>query len=653
MNNQIKILFVEDVAEDLELIQRALKKGEISFVEKKVDTNKDFIDAIQNFIPDIILSDFKLPLFNGMEALQLRQKYAPETPFILVTGPNNEETAVECMKAGADDYILKDNLTRLSQALISAISKHNLLKYKKQAELALHESEELFRTAFENAASGVCLINSDLNFANVNLTFCSMIGFCKEEILQKQFLDFTFKKDLAISQKNISKLITGKVKNAHFEKRFVHKNGDVIWTSISAGVVRNPINNSIYCVLYVQDISAWKITEEQLKIAKEKAEESDRLKTSFLHNMSHEIRTPMNAIIGFSDLLSLNMDNKPKLEYFINIIKMRSEDLLDIINEILDIARIESGYVSIHPESFCLNSFLIDIYNYFLEYRKKLNKENIVFTIQIEEAAKKAIFTDKVKLKQILVNLINNAFKFTEKGEIAVCCSMEKNNSLKFSVKDTGIGIPQNQINTVFERFAQIEDKIKTHGGTGLGLSIAKGLTQILGGNIWVKSELNHGSTFLFTIPLVNDSYEEKQIKKPDIDLETIKFPKSKKILIVEDDSLNAELLKEFILSTGTQVQITTLGKEAILMEKSFHPDLVLLDIQLPDINGYKVAELMKKENPDIKIIVQTAYAGASDKIKALEAGCDDYISKPIKRSELFSKLNFYLKDPKSENIKI
>lgn len=247
----------------------------------------------------------------------------------------------------------------------------------------------------------------------------------------------------------------------------------------------------------------YKNQNEELLKAKEKAEESDRLKTAFLQNMSHEIRTPMNAIIGFSDLLTSSFDDKAKLKRYTGIISQRSKDLLEIINGILDIAKIESGQLTVNLEEVNLTELCDELFTFFKEYQARLGKQHIQLTLQSEaKDADKVIVTDKTKLKQIFINLLSNAFKFTEEGDIKGGCRYDENHHLLFYVSDTGVGIPADKIDLIFERFTQIsQDSIKSFSGAGLGLPIVKGLLNLLGGEIYIESEVNKGSTFYFRLP--------------------------------------------------------------------------------------------------------------------------------------------------------
>jgi PAS domain S-box-containing protein len=407
-------------------------------------------------------------------------------------------------------------------------------------------------------------------------------------------------------------------------------------------IIKTPIfdnaGNRQVLAIVARDITELQNTRDELLAAKEHAEESDRLKTAFLQNMSHEIRTPMNAIMGFSDLLIENYNNKSKLEKFSEIITLRCNDLLDIVNDILDIAKIESGQLPITKEDCSLNELFTELTSFFQEYQKRIGKQQIKFSLQaLCDPTENTIITDKVKLKQIFINLISNAFKFTNTGTIAGGCKVGKNNELVFYVSDSGIGIHPDKHEYIFERFTQIKHtKNLAYGGTGLGLSIVKGLVELLGGKIWLESEPEKGTTFYFSFP-----YKTSHIAPHEsiiIEQNQAFHFSGKTILIVEDDRYNTEYIKEILSDTGLNIIHTEFGLEAVHIAISQPLDLVLMDIQLPDMNGYEATSQIKKHKPNLGIIAQTAYA--ADKQKALDAGCNDYISKPLKRNLLLNMIN-------------
>ena len=289
---------------------------------------------------------------------------------------------------------------------------------------------------------------------------------------------------------------------SRFENTYKKKNGNVFYANLYIQEIIDENGNKIFEGM-IEDITKRKEDEDNLIRSKIKAEENDRLKTAFLQNISHEIRTPMNAIIGFSGLLVKNIDNRENLEKYAEHINQCSEDLLKIINDILDIAKIESGQLPVNSEECNINELFQELTDFFIAYQKRIGKEQLTFNLKANcDLSEVIIITDKIKLNQILTNLISNAFKFTDSGSIEGGCRFDENHNLIFYVSDTGIGIPSDKHDTIFERLIQLERGLnKTNGGTGLGLPIVKGLIDSLEGKLALVSEEGKGSTFSFTIP--------------------------------------------------------------------------------------------------------------------------------------------------------
>lgn len=381
-----------------------------------------------------------------------------------------------------------------------------------------------------------------------------------------------------------------------------------------------------------------------LEIAKIKAEESDRLKSAFLANMSHEIRTPMNAIMGFSDLLDMEDMPYEKRRVFTKTIKERTKDLLNIINDILDLSRIESHTLKIIQTKGSINNTLVEIKEFFEIRNEELYSKPIAFIVLNELTADQSfIETDFDRIKQIVINLVDNAFKFTLEGSIHLGCKLKDEHTLLFYVSDTGIGITKDKQQLIFERFRQADDSYLTRefGGSGLGLSICKGIIELLNGSIWVESELDKGSSFFFTIPYKPTNSKDGKSEL----LRSVKYDfKGKTILVVEDIIYNQEYLKEILTDTKALLLFADNGKTA-LDELRLHPEIsiVLMDIRLPDINGLDLTKRMLDERKNIKVIAQTAYASSEDQSKCLSAGCVDFISKPISQSILLELLNRHL----------
>lgn len=373
--------------------------------------------------------------------------------------------------------------------------------------------------------------------------------------------------------------------------------------------------------------------ELQLQNARNKAEESDRLKSAFLSNMSHEIRTPLNAIIGFSQLLQQQEINKENQQQYLNLIQSSGSNLLNLINDIIDISKIEAKELSTESTPCHLNKLINEILDFFKQEQIRKGKTNILLTSQLGLSNQQAqIIIDPFRLRQILTNLMDNALKFTHKGQIQIGYYLQNDQMLQFYIKDTGIGIPEKKQKVIFNRFRQADDShTREYGGTGLGLTISQRLTKIMGGTMWVESTPQKGSSFFFTIPYTYNPSEELETEKK-LDSSLLK---GKRILLVDDHKPNLTILKEMLMITKMELFMARNGSEAIKINRENHMDLILLDLQMPVMNGYEVLKQIKKENPQIKIVAQTAYALAQEKEEILARGFDDYIAKPIIQKDL------------------
>ncbi|WP_372947158.1 LytS/YhcK type 5TM receptor domain-containing protein [Mariniphaga sp.] len=389
---------------------------------------------------------------------------------------------------------------------------------------------------------------------------------------------------------------------------------------------------------YTQLNKEYRSQNFELKSAKEKAEESDRLKSAFLANLSHEIRTPMNAIIGFADLLNLDeLDDKTR-ENYTQIIKNSGNYLLSIINDIVEISHIEAGQVELNDTEFDPGEFLDDVYSTF-KVSVPAKKNLSIKLVKDESRISGKIKMDEIKLRQILMNLLNNALKFTEKGEICFGYEISDNAEITFFVRDTGIGIaPENQ-QFIFERFRQIDKgKSKINSGSGLGLSITKAYVDLMGGTIKLNSDLGKGSEFNITFPYFQHNSAPKRIKREEIAQPTPANGK-KVIVVAEDEDINWYYIEQILSRYNYNLIRAENGKEAVdLCLENENVDLVLLDIKMPVMDGYEALEKIRSINPKLPVIAQTAYAlpGDVEKIKTL---FDDYITKPINRQLLIEKI--------------
>lgn len=382
--------------------------------------------------------------------------------------------------------------------------------------------------------------------------------------------------------------------------------------------------------------------EKVLEEAKMKAEESNDLKSAFLSNMSHEVRTPMNGIIGFAELLvSSTDDDVDKKKKYINIIKSRCKDLTNIIEDIIMISKIETRQMEMFETEFSLNETLQEIYNKHKSKLASINKDYLEFIISTalnEEKSK--IKLDKHKLIRILNDLISNAIKFTIKGKIRVGYKLKDESTLLFYVSDTGIGIPEDKLEVIFESFRQTQLGLsREYQGIGLGLTISKNFVDLLGGKMWIESKIDKGTTVYFTVPYIQVKSVTPRISK-EIKPGKNLINKKTRILIIEDDEASIGLLDEILKNTEANTDFAMTGVEAKGKLDKNKYDVILLDIQLPDVSGLEIIKYAKEKCPEIVIIAQSAFT-LKDKVDLfLEQGCDDFIAKPIDADRLLQKIN-------------
>jgi PAS domain S-box-containing protein len=431
------------------------------------------------------------------------------------------------------------------------------------------------------------------------------------------------------------------------ECRLRQKDGDYFWWLVRGIPILDKKGNIIKWFGTCTDIQNIKETEIELLKAKEKAEESDRLKSAFLANMSHEIRTPMNGILGFADLLKEpGLTGEMQQEYIL-IIEKSGVRMLNIINDIVDISKIEAGLMEVNIQESNINKQIEFIYTFF---KPQFEEKGLHFLIKNTLSEKEAfIKSDSEKIYGILTNLVKNAMKFTEQGTIELGYTLKTENAsaeLEFYVKDMGIGIPKDRQDAIFERFIQadVSDKMASQG-TGLGLSISKAYVEMLGGKIWVESEEGKGSTFYFTLPY-QTKLEEKIITDKDnwsgklnSELNVMHL----KILAAEDDKISRMLISAIVKGNTTALLEARTGIEAVAICRN-NPDLdlVLMDMQMPGLNGYEATQQIRQFNKNVIIIAQSAFGLSDDREKAIVAGCNDYISKPINKTELLALIHKY-----------
>ena len=492
--------------------------------------------------------------------------------------------------------------------------------------LAEHQLHKL-SVVVEQSPAIVVITDPDGNIEYVNPMFVEVTGYSAEEaigqnprILKSGLMSQTVYEELWKT------ILSGDVWYGELQNK--KKNGELYWDQAVISAIRNKEHVITNFVAVKVDITEQKRTLQELIDAKQKAEESDRLKSAFLANITHELRTPMNGILGFSELLKdPELSTEESTEY-VDLIHQSGQRLLTLINELIDIARIESGQTRVQLVDTNINKLLHDLTAFFkLEIRNKGLRLKCTAGLPESESI---ILTDCAKLIQILTNLVNNALKFTVKGEIEIGYK-RINGTLEFYVKDSGIGIPLAMHEKIFERFIQVDNPLTRQiEGSGLGLSITKAYVAMLGGTIQVDSIEGKGSTFSFTLPY----------NPPDTTLPT-KAVSSILLLIADDDDITRILLKKILKNENMTFLYAHNGQEAVDLAK-LHPEinLVLMDIKMPLLDGYEATRQIKTLRPDLQIIAQTGFTAPEDREKAIQAGCDRFIKKPISKKELLSMMH-------------
>jgi PAS domain S-box-containing protein len=504
---------------------------------------------------------------------------------------------------------------------------------RKLAEESLRRSRKEFQTYFDSGAVGLSVTAPDKTWIEVNQRLCQILGYSKNELLKFTWADISHPDDIIENMNLFQLALDRKIDNYEIDKRFIRKDGSIVYVTLSVVCQRNDDGSLHHLLSSYIDITERKLAEIELVAAKVKAEESDRLKTAFLHNITHEIRTPMNAIMGFSGLINdPNLLPEKRINYTDIIIKS-SNQLLSIITDIVSIATIEAGQEKVNEKEINLNQVFKFIYEQFAANALNKGLELSYKTNLSDEEA--LIRTDETKLTQILTNLIGNAIKFTDEGYIDFGYTLLEN-ELEFYVKDSGIGIHPELHSEIFQRFRQVEQSVtRQFGGSGLGLSISKAYVEILGGHIWLISQPEKGSIFYFTLPY------DKTIQKTLSNSRTSNYLKeaiesSKTILIAEDEETNYLLLEKFLSKSNFKTIWAKDGHEAYdICRTNDSIDLVLMDMKMPVMDGFEATKLIKEIRPDLPIIAQTAYSSVADRKRAILSGCADFISKPFNREQI------------------
>jgi two-component system sensor histidine kinase/response regulator len=540
----------------------------------------------------------------------------------------------------------------------------------------LRQSEARFYSAFEDAAIGMALVALDGRFIRVNRALCDLVGYSAEELVQKTFQDITHPDDLDADLAYVGQMLRRERHTYQIEKRYFHKQGHIVWILLNVSLVLDAVEQPHYFIAQIQDITEHKQIEAEVKayrehleglvqrrtieleIAKEQAESANRAKSDFIAVMSHEIRTPLNGIIGLTHLALLT-ELDEKLRKYLTQIQISSDILLATINDILDFSKIEAGKLDLEAVTFNLEDVLRTL---MISVAQRAREKGLELILTVSPTIPVMLIGDPLRLEQVLLNLASNAVKFTERGEVEVKVDLLEKTfhyaKLEFSVHDTGIGLTEAQSKQIFQRFSQADSSIsRKYGGSGLGLAISDRLVKMMGGQIEVESKLGHGSRFSFILtfqgPLVMEEKgpaqtageiaAHKRQGNPVITIPHHAIMQGKQILLVEDNEINQMVASEMLQGLGLWVEVAANGEQALVMLQEGNYAAVLMDIQMPGMDGYQTTMEIRRHHrfsaEKLPIIAMTASALTGEREKALMVGMNDYLSKPVDMAQLAEKL--------------
>ncbi|HEX2394056.1 MAG TPA: ATP-binding protein, partial [Bacteroidales bacterium] len=497
---------------------------------------------------------------------------------------------------------------------------------------------------FESSGIGLWTFTSEKDKLWLSITAREILGYKNETIITLENVrNSILPEDKPVFEKALSDVRQG-FKIAEFEIKIARTDGDgrefrLIAMNITGITIEKSDDNKPFeCAGYIKDITRQDKIRRDLIRARERAEDSEKLKNTLLANISHEIRTPMNSIIGFSELLNIgNLPYDKKVEY-VKTIKNQGLLLLKMIDDVVELTRIETGKATIRKSPCNLNLMMKEMLTFFNKYKVSQNKEHLEIRIIYPENRNLVIYTDPGRLQQILSSLLNNSIKYTEKGGIEIGYKPISEQRIEFYVKDSGIGLSRDLQKRLFGRPPEEENGGGGRSdGSGLGLTIAKNLIRMMGGKIWVESELGQGSTFFFTIPYeeVPATYHEMGPEEEYV-IPSYNW-KDKVIVIAEDDEINFKFLEAVLLDTSAQILHARNGIEAVELCRSINKiDLVLMDLKMPEMDGFEATRHIRQFNRKIPIIMQTAFIRDDELPRCEEIGCNDYITKPIEIKEFF-----------------
>ncbi|MEH1998286.1 MAG: response regulator [Nostoc sp.] len=645
----LRFLLLEDSPLDAELTEAMLTEGEINCDLIRVETGADFLAALEAETFDLILADYALPSFDGISALEIARNHCPEVPFIFVSAALGEELAIEALKKGATDYVLKQRLGRLVPSVQRALREAKERRQRKRAEESLQKSEARYRRIVDTSYEGIWMIDQETQTEYVNQRLSQMLGYTAEEMLGRSLFDFMVQAD-GIAPEAKLEWFKGEGSDLK-ESQLCCKDGSYIWTLISTRAIFGEQNEFLGAIAMLTDITDRKRTESERdrlfqleQAARAEAEAANRIKDEFLAVLSHELRSPLNPILGWAKLLQSRKFDDISLKKALETIERNAKLQAQLIEDLLDVSRILQGKLNLKMTPVNLASTIEAAMD---TVRLAAGAKTIQIQTMLDPMGK--VLGDSVRLQQVLWNLLSNAVKFTSAGgQVNVrleCIDAQA----QITVSDTGKGIHPNFLPHVFDYFRQGDSTTtRKFGGLGLGLAIARHLIEMHGGTVSAESlGEDKGAIFTLKLPLLKDDATIKDDTNADSSSGVFASSplRGVQILLVDDNTDTRDFFTFVLEQFGAIVTAVTSGEEALQVLIESKPDILLSDIGMPEMNGYMLiqevrtleAQIGRKQIPAIAL---TAYAGEINQQQALKAGFQQHIVKPVAPEELLMAIS-------------
>ncbi len=651
MQTMVKVLLVEDNESDGALIIRQLEKANYAVLFERVESNQEMKLALEQKDWDIIISDFSLPQFNAYDSLQVLHDSGKDIPFIVVSGTIGESTAVDMMKSGAQDYLMKDNLTRLAPAVGRELADARVRHERKHESLKLKESEAKFRAVWENSKDAIGVSLNGIHVF-VNPAYLALFGYDNQDVLLgKSLVDLVGPSEKERIREYIERRNAEIEIPSEYETIGIKKDGTFF--DLDVKVSNFDLNNEMHTIVILRDISERKKSDERLReelvnltAAEKRAEESNLTKSFLMMNMSHEVRTPLNAILGFSSIISQESEEED-IRQMADRIRVSGERLLKTLDDILKLTQLQTGTEQLALEEVELES---ELQRMIANFKPLAELKNLQLKFQPKQKVK--VKADPHLLNKAIGELLDNAIKFTELGRVSIELNRVSSDGaawIEIRVADTGIGIAKEYHQVIFESFRQVSGGYnRSYEGTGLGLTIAWKIIDLMKGALYLESEIGKGSVFIIRLRESEQPWrgEEQSLvtectSSREIDEIYATNSRQPRVLLVEDNEDNITLTTAYCKERYVFDAVQD-GNRAIQMARENTYDVILMDINLGfGITGLEVASEIKKmhNNRNTPIIAMTGFTLQEDRNFILSNGCDLYLGKPFTKKEVLSVL--------------